>query len=380
MTKEVPAAQSCEIASPARTARPGVSTPPVRASVSVATSASSAPANAATGSRRPIPTTSTATAPSEAPDDRPSRYGSARGLRVRLCITAPPSARPAPTAAAVSTRGRRRSHTIASVRRGTLAVDSPRCRPIARSTSAAAMSAGPMVTATTTVAISTTTRTGRTSRSGGRSGRRSISARGTSACGGQCGQLLAEAHDGVGVAHPCLRRRERHGEVAVLTDRRELAGRGVLLEQLDLLRGGVPRRVDEHDDVRVGGHDLLPADGRPGVVDALEDVADPDGVHDHLRCADPRADVRGVRAGAVPQRGRRPGGYLDRRELSLLTGDERLGAVRDAEDPGDLTDLAEDVVERERIGLVRGLLARGGRHVRVDPECGEPRAVARAVS
>src|SRR5690606_3500629 len=76
ITNDVAAAASCDTASPASTARVGVSVPPVRASVSVATSASSAPANAATGRRSPTPSTRTATAPRDAPDDRPSRYGS----------------------------------------------------------------------------------------------------------------------------------------------------------------------------------------------------------------------------------------------------------------------------------------------------------------
>ncbi|GAA3158451.1 hypothetical protein GCM10020001_098100 [Nonomuraea salmonea] len=44
----------------------------------------------------PRPRTSTATAPVEAPEEIPSRYGSASGLRVSACSTAPHTDSPAP--------------------------------------------------------------------------------------------------------------------------------------------------------------------------------------------------------------------------------------------------------------------------------------------
>src|SRR5699024_4122073 len=43
-----------------------------------------------------------------------SKYGSANGLRTRVCIAAPANARPAPTIAAINTRGARKSQTIVS--------------------------------------------------------------------------------------------------------------------------------------------------------------------------------------------------------------------------------------------------------------------------
>ena len=54
-------------------------------------------------------------APSAAPDDVPSTYGSASGLRTMPWNVAPATARPAPTRAAVRTRGIRSSQTIVSV-------------------------------------------------------------------------------------------------------------------------------------------------------------------------------------------------------------------------------------------------------------------------
>src|SRR5699024_8669081 len=86
----------------------------------VPTSGRSAPANAAAGSVNapsspvPTPSTVTSTTPKPAPEDTPSRYGSARGLRVTAWATAPAIASAAPTQAAVSARGRRDSTTIAS--------------------------------------------------------------------------------------------------------------------------------------------------------------------------------------------------------------------------------------------------------------------------
>jgi len=52
--------------------------------------------------------------PAAGAENRPVKLGSARGLRKRPCIIAPAVARPAPTMAATSTRGRRISHTIAT--------------------------------------------------------------------------------------------------------------------------------------------------------------------------------------------------------------------------------------------------------------------------
>ena len=56
----------------------------------------------------------TAVAPTAAPEDTPSRYGSASGLRTSVWIPAPAIARPAPTTIASSERGRRRFQTMVS--------------------------------------------------------------------------------------------------------------------------------------------------------------------------------------------------------------------------------------------------------------------------
>ncbi|MNH07376.1 hypothetical protein D3C79_667670 [compost metagenome] len=77
-----------------------------------------APTKAASG-KVSTPSTSpmcstTSTAPSVAPEVTPSRCGSAKGLRVVACSTAPIIARPPPTSAARSMRGTRISQTICS--------------------------------------------------------------------------------------------------------------------------------------------------------------------------------------------------------------------------------------------------------------------------
>ena len=60
------------------------------------------------------PSSSTAVAPTLAPDDTPSRNGSASALRTRTCTTAPAVVRAAPTTAASRTRGSRICQTISS--------------------------------------------------------------------------------------------------------------------------------------------------------------------------------------------------------------------------------------------------------------------------
>jgi hypothetical protein len=60
------------------------------------------------------PNSSTAVAPTLAPEDTPSRNGSARAFRTRTCTTVPAVVRAAPTTAASSTRGSLISQTMAS--------------------------------------------------------------------------------------------------------------------------------------------------------------------------------------------------------------------------------------------------------------------------
>ncbi len=60
------------------------------------------------------PKSNTAVAPTLAPEDTPSRNGSARALRTIAWTTVPAVVNAAPTSAASSTRGRRICHTISS--------------------------------------------------------------------------------------------------------------------------------------------------------------------------------------------------------------------------------------------------------------------------
>ena len=93
-----------------------------RAKVSVSSTPSSAPANAAlTRPMRAMASAvarliawplsalaaSTSTTPSDAPEAEPSRYGSASGLRNRPCATAPASPSSAPVSQAPNVRGAR---------------------------------------------------------------------------------------------------------------------------------------------------------------------------------------------------------------------------------------------------------------------------------
>ncbi|MCY1235782.1 hypothetical protein D9M72_484110 [compost metagenome] len=104
-------------ATPASTRRSAL-VPRARETKATSTVASSAPPKAKSGTvRRPriIPVWSSATiAPSAPPEETPSRCGSASGLRVTDCSTAPVSANPAPTSPASMTRGRRTSQTMLS--------------------------------------------------------------------------------------------------------------------------------------------------------------------------------------------------------------------------------------------------------------------------
>ena len=60
------------------------------------------------------PKSSTAVAPTLAPEETPRRNGSARALRTMTCTTVPAVVSAAPTSAARSTRGRRICQTISS--------------------------------------------------------------------------------------------------------------------------------------------------------------------------------------------------------------------------------------------------------------------------
>ncbi len=112
------AVSTAAIATPDSTSRDEVMRPPVRAVAYTSTSAPRAPTKAATdreaGPKRVNPNTMTETAPSDAPEETPSRYGSASGLRTRACRAVPITARPAPVTAPSSTRGARTSTTMVS--------------------------------------------------------------------------------------------------------------------------------------------------------------------------------------------------------------------------------------------------------------------------
>ncbi|PAV93790.1 hypothetical protein WR25_02512 [Diploscapter pachys] len=111
MRKAVRALNSCDPAIPARiTWALSWRLPLARDSSSTRANAASAPMKAPADSDStapPRPNSPTATAPVEAPADRPSRYGSANGLRSSAWRITPQVASPAPQAAATRVRGRR---------------------------------------------------------------------------------------------------------------------------------------------------------------------------------------------------------------------------------------------------------------------------------
>ncbi|MNX33663.1 hypothetical protein D3C86_638930 [compost metagenome] len=122
---------------PASSSRRVCCTP--RASVSVSSTAATAPTKAAPVSPRrithcvlvtepPNSISASATA-SDAPEALPSRYGSASGLRNRPCATAPASPSSAPASHAPRVRGRRMSHTICSAT-GSCRADSRLWKPV----------------------------------------------------------------------------------------------------------------------------------------------------------------------------------------------------------------------------------------------------------
>ncbi len=114
-------------ATPASTVREGTSWPvsPL-ARTSTSPNETSAPMNAPEESAIvavPRPSRMTLAAPTEAPAEMPSRYGSASGFRITACMTVPITASPPPTSPASSTRGSRSSQTMAS--RVALSPDGP---------------------------------------------------------------------------------------------------------------------------------------------------------------------------------------------------------------------------------------------------------------
>ena len=88
--------------------------PPRRARPNTSSVDTNAPANAAGAAIAVNPASMAASAPTAAPPEMPSTYGSASGLRSNTCIIAPASASRPPEANAASARGRRRSRTIAA--------------------------------------------------------------------------------------------------------------------------------------------------------------------------------------------------------------------------------------------------------------------------
>ena len=108
-----------ESTTPHRISWVGANCRPVRETRNTAAIAPRAPRtlpteSAHTPSEANAPNSSTAVAPTLAPEDTPSRNGSARALRTSACTTVPAVVRAAPTTAASSTRGRRICHTISS--------------------------------------------------------------------------------------------------------------------------------------------------------------------------------------------------------------------------------------------------------------------------
>ena len=117
--KLVTDSNSAESTTPHRISWVGASWRPVRETRNTAAMAPSAPSTLPTESAQipseaNAPNSSTAVAPTLAPEDTPSRNGSARALRTRACTTVPAVVSAAPTTAASSTRGSRICQTISS--------------------------------------------------------------------------------------------------------------------------------------------------------------------------------------------------------------------------------------------------------------------------
>src|SRR5690554_3217150 len=229
-------------------------------------------------------------------------------------MTAPLTASPAPTAAAVSTRGIRSSQTMPSRSSLSGVVPSPRwCRTDAQ-TSPAVMSAGPKVTARITDATSAAPKAPATITVEGfavrefLAGRSLLAGRGNlagRACRDQPSlsrpplliqpqptQLPTQLHDRRNRPHPGLAGRERDHEVALVDDSVEARGGGVRLQHADLLLRRVRHGVDQHDDVGIRCDDRLPAVRRPGLAELFCDIGEPEVVENHLRRAGAAADER----------------------------------------------------------------------------------------
>jgi len=150
----------------------GASPCPLRETANTAAIAARAPRMlpaeiAQTPSEANVPSSSTAVAPTLAPDDTPSRNGSARAFRTRTCTTVPAVVRAAPTSAASSTRGTRICQTMVPV---TVSSGRPVSWPAMTCQTCAWLSAtGPAPTPSAMVTISSTAQAPRTRASGTRS-------------------------------------------------------------------------------------------------------------------------------------------------------------------------------------------------------------------
>jgi hypothetical protein len=115
--KLVTDSNSAESTTPHKMSWVGASPGPDRETRNTAAIAASAPSTlpteiAHTPSEANAPSSSTAVAPTLAPDDTPSRNGSASALRTRTWTTEPAVVSAAPTTAASSTRGSRICQTM----------------------------------------------------------------------------------------------------------------------------------------------------------------------------------------------------------------------------------------------------------------------------
>ena len=106
----ITAPQPAATTTPVSSRREAVQLPVPWARPNTNTIASMAPAKAEPEiSNVPIPASIAKSAPTAAPPDNPSTYGSASGLRSSTCIKAPATANRPPVAKAARVRGRRRS-------------------------------------------------------------------------------------------------------------------------------------------------------------------------------------------------------------------------------------------------------------------------------
>src|SRR5690606_22437203 len=227
--------------------------------------------------------TYTMMAPRAAPEEMPSRCGSARALRVTDCRAAPTSDRLAPTMAPSTTRGRRTSHTILSRPGDQVCSTLPGARWLRMTlqTISGGMPTAPTLTARTEMTKSRTTRPQTMSGMEWISAWRGPSTRCLWDMNMRAGlrrpysELLAEGRgeglDGVDIARPrrCLDIGQHHE--AVVDHRRNILEGGIVAHEIGFLLGGHAAVIDDDHDIGIALDHRLPADFHPARIHVVHD-------------------------------------------------------------------------------------------------------------